>query len=189
MKAGVINLRGREYKTVALRVSEFRAQYPIVDGWAIITEPVTVTEAVVVFKATVVDPSGRLVATGYAEEERSTRGVNSTSALENCETSAIGRALAACGFAGQEYASADELANALEKQRTKTPATKTDTFVEGLHALGFTVDLVVRYCEYRGWHDPRSVDVSRRLALLDWINSDGKKEIRQWIERGDNDAA
>ena len=36
--------------------------------------------------------------TGYAEETVSTRGVNSTSALENCETSAIGRALANAGY-------------------------------------------------------------------------------------------
>jgi hypothetical protein len=38
-------------------------------------------------------------ATGYAEETVSTRGVNQTSALENCETSAIGRALANAGYA------------------------------------------------------------------------------------------
>jgi len=39
--------------------------------------------------------------TGYAEETVSTRGVNSTSALENCETSAIGRALANAGYASK----------------------------------------------------------------------------------------
>jgi len=38
-------------------------------------------------------------ATGYAQEIRSDRGVNSTSFVENCETSAIGRALANCGYA------------------------------------------------------------------------------------------
>jgi hypothetical protein len=40
-------------------------------------------------------------ATGYAEEKDTDRGVNSTSALENCETSAIGRALANAGFAAK----------------------------------------------------------------------------------------
>ena len=39
--------------------------------------------------------------TGYAEEKDTDRGVNSTSALENCETSAIGRALANAGFAAK----------------------------------------------------------------------------------------
>jgi len=39
--------------------------------------------------------------TGFAEETVSTRGVNSTSALENCETSAIGRALANAGYASK----------------------------------------------------------------------------------------
>jgi hypothetical protein len=38
-------------------------------------------------------------ATGYAEETVTSRGVNQTSALENCETSAIGRALANAGYA------------------------------------------------------------------------------------------
>ena len=113
MSNGTINFRGREYKTVALRVQEFRAAFPIADGWSIRTSPVTVSDDVVVFRAAVVDPSEREVAVGYAEERRSKRGVNATSAVENCETSAIGRALAAAGFAGTEYASADELARAV----------------------------------------------------------------------------
>jgi len=44
----------------------------------------------------------KLVATGWAEEHHTERGVNSTSHMENCETSAIGRALANCGYAGSD---------------------------------------------------------------------------------------
>jgi hypothetical protein len=45
---------------------------------------------------------GLVIATGYAEEHVSERGVNSTSHVENCETSAVGRALANAGFAGSD---------------------------------------------------------------------------------------
>jgi hypothetical protein len=45
---------------------------------------------------------GLLIATGYAEEHVTERGVNSTSHVENCETSAVGRALANAGFAGSD---------------------------------------------------------------------------------------
>jgi hypothetical protein len=57
-----------------------------------------------------------VLATGYAEERRDSTTINKTSALENCETSAIGRALAAYGYAGTEYASADEVAQAVRQQ-------------------------------------------------------------------------
>ena len=45
--------------------------------------------------------------------------INKTSALENAETSAVGRALAFLGFAGTEIASADEVANAIKQQNFK----------------------------------------------------------------------
>jgi hypothetical protein len=113
---GVVNIHGKEYKTVALRVSEFREGYSIDDGWGIETQCYAVDAQTVIMRAIITDPEGRLVATGYAEEERTQRGINSTSALENAETSAIGRALAGAGYAGTEYASADEVAQAISKQ-------------------------------------------------------------------------
>jgi hypothetical protein len=60
-----------------------------------------------------------VIATGYAEEERGSSNINTTSALENAETSAVGRALAFLGLAGTEIASADEVANAISQQRDK----------------------------------------------------------------------
>ena len=56
-------------------------------------------------------------ATGFAEETISTRGVNSTSALENCETSAIGRALANAGYAAKgQRPSREEMAKVNQGQ-------------------------------------------------------------------------
>ncbi len=59
---------------------------------------------------------GRTLSTGLAEEVRGSTNINKTSALENCETSAIGRALAFFGLGGTEIASADEVANAITQQ-------------------------------------------------------------------------
>ena len=121
--SGIVNIHGKQYKTVALRVSEFREKYPIDDGWGIETQCYAVDAQTVIMRAVITDPQGRVVATGYAEEERSQRGINSTSALENCETSAIGRALSAAGFAGDDsYASADEIAQAISKHGSSPSA-------------------------------------------------------------------
>ncbi len=75
----------------------------------------------VIMKASILDNEGRLLATGYAEEVRAASKINATSALENAETSAIGRCLSALGFGGQEYASADEVANAIQQQNDTGP--------------------------------------------------------------------
>ena len=117
MTDGIVNLKGKQYYTVARRVHDFRAACSITDGWALVSSLVSIDSEVVIMRGAVVDPQGREVAVGFAEERRSNRGVNSTSALENCETSALGRALAAAGYGGSgQYASADELANALHQQ-------------------------------------------------------------------------
>lgn len=119
MNNGIVNIHGRQYKTVALRVAEFREKYPIETGWAIITDIVRADDQACVVKAEILNEKGATVATGYAEENRSSKGINSTSALENAETSAIGRALAAAGFGGDEYASADEVANTIKQENGK----------------------------------------------------------------------
>lgn len=128
METGVINIHGKSYKTVALRVSEFRGDHPIEKEWAILTEIVDRTEKDVVVKASIVGPAGKIVATGFAEEMRAASQINRTSALENAETSAIGRALANAGLAGSEYASANEVENAIHQQsqpaKREPPAAK-----------------------------------------------------------------
>lgn len=117
---GIVKIHGKEYKTVALRVSEFRDNYTPEDGWAIHTELIAADEAVVIMKASILNQEGVVVATGYAEEKRSSSQINRTSALENAETSAIGRALAAFGLGGTEYASANEVQNAIHQQKDDT---------------------------------------------------------------------
>lgn len=116
---GIVNIHGKEYKTVAKRVDEFRNEHKA--NLSIITSLVDRDENTVVMKAEIIDKEGRTIATGYAEEHRTASQINRTSALENCETSAIGRALANFGLGGGEYASADEVANAISQQAAPAP--------------------------------------------------------------------
>jgi hypothetical protein len=107
---GVVNIRGKSYQTVALRVSNFKTAFP---SYSLVTEILHRDTDCVVMLARIADPEGRVIATGHAEEYRKASEINKTSALENAETSAIGRALAALGLGGTEFASADEVARAV----------------------------------------------------------------------------
>jgi len=86
-----------DYETVEERLVKFWKDHP--DG-RIDTLLVDSTLQRFIVKASVyrTEVDAQAWTTGYAEETVSTRGVNSTSALENCETSAIGRALANAGY-------------------------------------------------------------------------------------------
>lgn len=110
---GVVNIHGKEYLTVARRINDFRAKHP---DYGVHTEILSINEVTVVCRATITDASGRQVSSGIAEEHRKASKINSTSATENCETSAVGRALAFFGMAGTEIASADEVAGAIAQQ-------------------------------------------------------------------------
>jgi deoxycytidylate deaminase len=77
----------------------------------------------VIMKALIMDGEN-IISTGYAEEVRGASNINKTSALENAETSAVGRALAFYGLGGTEIASADEVAAAISQQNTSAFKTK-----------------------------------------------------------------
>ena len=107
-----VKIHGKEYITVAERVADFHKNHK--ENRSIITEIIQFKDGVVVVKAAV--KTGDDVFTGHAYEDIGSTKINTTSALENCETSAIGRALASAGYIATEFASADELVNALSKQ-------------------------------------------------------------------------
>jgi hypothetical protein len=121
---GIEMRRGKKYTTVAVRVEILRRNF---GGVGISTEIVQWSPdkgAPIVVKATVTDETGHVMSTGYAEEIRGQGQVNSTSALENAETSAIGRALAALGLSGGEFASANEMDGVERKTEAQKAATK-----------------------------------------------------------------
>jgi hypothetical protein len=89
-----------DYETVEVRLEKFIKEH---NDFRIATELEVVERDRYIVKAYLFKTSSDSVAwaTGYAEEKITDRGVNSTSALENCETSAIGRALANAGYAAK----------------------------------------------------------------------------------------
>jgi hypothetical protein len=104
---GIAQRGGKKYTQVVHRMEAFRRTFGLELG--VDTEIAVDDGQRVVVKARILDTEGRTIGSGYAEEIRGQGHVNQTSALENAETSAIGRALASIGLAGGEYASANEM--------------------------------------------------------------------------------
>ena len=119
-REGFANIRGKDYKLVVKRVDEFRKAFK---GYGIDTKIIDLgyESGFVVVETKIYDTDNRIVASGYAEEKRNSSKINQTSAVENCETSSIGRALACIGLGGDSYASAEELVSALRQQEREVP--------------------------------------------------------------------
>ena len=116
------NIRGKQYVEVNERIKFFR-QEDEYKNWTISTEFTALDSEMCVCKAVIADTNQRVVATGHAHEERSASHINKTSYVENCETSAIGRALAMMGIGiDTSIASANEVNDAIAKQSADSSA-------------------------------------------------------------------
>ena len=112
------NIRGKQYVEVNERIKFFRQEEEY-KNWTISTEFTALDSEMCVCKAVIADKNQRVVASGHAHEERSGSHINKTSYVENCETSAIGRALAMMGIGiDTSIASANEVTEAIAKQES-----------------------------------------------------------------------
>lgn len=108
-----IDIKGKSYTQISTRILVFRKYYP---DASITTKILHDDEKRVVVQATIII-NDKIVSTGLSEEFRNEGFINQSSALENGETSAIGRALAGLSLmGGSEYASSFEVANAIANQ-------------------------------------------------------------------------
>tara|TARA_R110002012_G_scaffold250111_1_gene427770 strand:- start:765 stop:1532 length:768 start_codon:yes stop_codon:yes gene_type:complete len=128
-KVGVSQRGGKKYTEVFVRVEQFRMAFGETMG---IDTNILVDDGKRVVVKAIVTHEGNIIGSGMAEEIRGSSMVNKTSAIENCETSAIGRALASLGLHGGSYASANEIAavqrkeKAMEEQKQPEPKAKPE---------------------------------------------------------------
>lgn len=125
-KMKTISIKGKSYVQVNERVKAFRSS-PEFKGWSIDTIIHELTDDVCVMCARILNAEGNFVATGWAREVRNdaTSMVNKTSYVENCETSAVGRALGFLGIGIDEnICSAEELVYAIQAQNNAPAAPK-----------------------------------------------------------------
>lgn len=134
---GVAQPGGKKYTEVAKRIEVFRTHFGL--DYSLESEVMVDDGHRVVIKATIRNPAGAVIATGFAEEIRNSSKVNKTSPIENCESSAWGRALANLGMHGGQIASIDEIQKAArnedaldEKQQWLQWAAEAEKYVETL---------------------------------------------------------
>ena len=105
-----VNISGKQYVEVSERLKHFRLNYP---GYSLLSEVVDINDTTITIKATILDDKQNPMASGIAQEVKGSSFINKTSYVENCETSAWGRALANFGIGiDAAVASYNEVANA-----------------------------------------------------------------------------
>ena len=119
-KMKTVDIKGKAYVTVNERIKYFREHF---EGYSLRSEfPLDeiIRGETIIIKAVIRNPEGIIVSEGTAFEVFGSTFINKTSFVENCETSAWGRALANFGIGvDSSVASADEVANAIKQKETK----------------------------------------------------------------------
>ena len=148
-----IDVKGKNYVMVNERIKAFRKIWP--DG-QIVTEILEDDGEKVLIRAEIYDPLGVRLSTGHAYEVKSSSYINKTSYIENCETSAVGRALGFLGIGCDDsLASAEEVKNAIEAQ----DAIKAEE--EGKKLL-----TPARARAFRSWLKENKIDEAKMLTDL-----------------------
>ena len=123
LKGKTTKIHNNDYATVGLRIGYLRKNLGTA---ATISSNIVHQDDKKVIVRSEVFIDGKLVSTGLAEEVRAASRINQTSALENAETSAVGRALAMLGLTNDKIASAEEVSGAIVQQDQKLTAALTD---------------------------------------------------------------
>lgn len=165
-------IKGKNYAEVPQRVQAFRKLYP--EG-SIETELISNENGVCVFKATA-SFGDVILGTGHAYEKENSSFINKTSYIENCETSAVGRALGFLGIGSETtMASYEEVANAqLQQETAKTISKKEqDILLTIWTEAGGTEQQLLEHCKVKALKEITSAQFGKVMAQLQ-EKEDGK---------------
>ena len=174
------NIKGKDYAEVNQRIKAFRMVNP--EG-GIITELIS-NEAndagrhVAVIRAIVTNADGKELGTGTAYEVEGSSFINGTSYIENCETSAVGRALGMAGYGiDTSVCSAEEVGNAITQQAMKGPASELEkkTFLQRCEKLGVDYKQIGKQAGATSMKTMTKEQHGKALIILGEIE-EGKKE-------------
>lgn len=142
-----MDIKGKDYVEVNQRIKAFRMLYPT---GSIRTELISNEDGVCVFKAEIYSDDDRLLGVGHAQEKEDSSFINKTSYIENCETSAVGRALGMLGIGiDTSVASAEEVQNAMLQQKQIT-CEKCGKVIEGFGRMSASEVLAISQKKYGG---------------------------------------
>lgn len=140
------DIKGKDYAEVNQRIKAFRMVYP---QGTIQTQLLSNDNGTCVFKASIYDENNKLLGTGTAYEKEDSSFINKTSYIENCETSAVGRALGMCGFGiDVSVASAEEVQNAINNQEPTKEEALEYTLDFGKHKGKKLTEVPKEYIEW-----------------------------------------
>ena len=158
------NIKGKEYAEVNQRIKAFRMLYP--EG-KITSCLLSNQDGVCVFMAHVYAEDGKLLGTGHAYEKESSSYINKTSFIENCETSAVGRALGMAGFGiDTSICSAEELTNALNNQKSPQWEDARDRLYELAEMKGVPIEEVLKIAKVDA---VEKLDIKRIEGAISWL--------------------
>ena len=142
------DIKGKDYVEVNQRIKAFRKIYP--EG-TIETEILKLEGTICVIKATI-KINDLILGTGIAYENEGSTFINKTSYIENCETSAVGRALGMCGLGiDTSVASAEEVQNAINNQDPTEEEAQEYTISFGKYKGKLLKDLINEDMNYVKW--------------------------------------
>ena len=160
------DVKGKEYAEVNQRIKAFRSICP---NGCIETCLVSNANGVCVFSAVVRDENGKVLGTGHAYEKENSSFINKTSYIENCETSAVGRALGMCGIGiDVSLASYEEVANAIKQQEEKPTKENLETLRALAKEKGVSDDKLLKKYKINDFSEMSMVDY---LACFKGLNA------------------